>query len=335
MAASKAPSILEALKQIKKGKLQPLYYFFGEDSYNHSVTLKSIEETIKPHLTSDFDKETFYGENATIKEILDIASTFPFGSGKKLIIVKEAEKIKDKKLLRDYALSPTDFTVLVFIHNGTITNLSSEPFKTLLGENFLFEAKELKGKHLLDWMVNHCESQGKSISAENAQLLIDMIGENRNVLEMQVEKLVTHLSGKKEITIEAIQNVSSVLKQNTIFDLQNAIGIKDKPKALRVAYNLLDNGTDPVFIVAMLTRYFIALAKISELRAKQTPDTVAAKTIGVHPFYYEGYVKARNLYSDNKLIEVFRFLLKADVSIKTTSIGSKEIITLLIAEILQ
>lgn len=335
MAASKAPSILEALKSIKKGKLQSLYYFFGEDSYNLSVALKSIEETVKPHLTSEFDKETFYGENTTIKEILDIASTYPFGTGKKLIIVKEAEKIKDKKLIRDFVLSPTDFTILVFIHNGIITNLSGEPFKTIFEKNFLFEAKELKGKHLLDWLVSHCESQGKTISEENAQVLIDMVGENRNLLEMQVEKLVVHDKNGKEITIETIQDVASSLKQNTIFDLQNAIGIKDKSKALQVAYNLLDNGAEPVFIVAMLTRYFTAVAKIGELKTKRIPDTSAAKTVGVHFFFYPGYLKARNLYSDNKLVEVFRALLKADVSIKTTSIESKEIITILIAEIFQ
>ena len=335
MAASKAPSILEALKEIKKGMLLPVYYLFGEDAYNLSYTLKTIEEHVLPLLSSDFDKESFYGDTVTINQVLDLASTFPFGSGKKLIVVKEAERIKDKKPLKDYSLSPTDFTILVFIHNGTITNLKSEPFKTLLDQNFLFEAKDLKGRQLINWLINYCESKGKSLSEENAQVLVDMVGENRNLLEMQIEKLITHEGIKKSITIEAIQRVSSSLKQNTIFDLQNAIGVKDKSNALKIAYNLLDNGAEPVFIVVMLTRYFTAIAKISELRAKKIADTTAARAIGVHHFFFPGYSKARNLYSDKKLIEVFRALLKADVSVKTTSIGSKEIITILIAEILQ
>ncbi len=335
MATTKAPSILEALKEIKKGKLIPLYYLFGEDAYNLSFTLKSIQENVLPQLSSDFDKDTVYGDSTTINQVLDRATTFPFGTGKKIIVVKEAEKIRDKKLLKEYVLSPTNFTILVFIHNGVITNLTSEPFKTLLAQNYLFEAKELKGRHLINWLINYCEAQGKNISEDNAQVLVDMVGENRNLLEMQIEKLITHEGNKKEITIEAIQQVSSSLKQNTIFDLQNAIGVKDKSKALKVAYNLLDNGAEPVFIVAMLTRYFTAIAKISELRAKKTPDATAARTISVHHFFYPGYVKARSLFSDKKLIEVFRSLLKADILIKTTSTGNKEIITILIAEILQ
>jgi DNA polymerase III delta subunit len=85
----------------------------------------------------------------------------------------------------------------------------------------------------------------------------------------------------------------------------------------------------------MLTRYFTGLAKITELQSKNTPLQEAARIVGTHHFYYPNYLKARNLYTDQKLVEVFRALLKADVSVKTTSSDEKTIITLLIAEIMQ
>jgi DNA polymerase-3 subunit delta len=138
MAKSKAPSILEAIAEIKKRKFKPVYYFFGEDAYNLSFTLHTLEESFKSILKSDFDKETIYSEDKSISEILGLATSFPFGSEKKLIMVKEAEKIRDKKPLKEYAASPTEFTVIVFFHNGSITNLNSEPYKTLYNNNFLF-----------------------------------------------------------------------------------------------------------------------------------------------------------------------------------------------------
>jgi DNA polymerase-3 subunit delta len=335
MAKSKAPSILEAMTAIKKRKFKPIYYFFGEDSYNLSAALHSLEEAFKPLLSSDFDKESIYAEDRSITEILGLAAAFPFGSEKKLIIVKEAEKIKDKKPLKDYAESPADFTVIAFFHNGAITNLKSEPFKTLDDNDFLFEAKELKGKNLIDWLISIAEEKEKILSEENAQVLVDIVGENRNMLEDQLEKISVFLNEEKEITIESIQQVSSELKQFNIFDLQNAIGQKDKVKSLTVANNLLDNGAEPTFIITMLTRYFTGLAKITELKSKNIPDMEAARIVGTHHFYYPNYVRARTLYSDSKLVEVFRALLKADVSIKTTTADDKTIITLLIAEILQ
>jgi len=335
MAKSKAPSILEALTGIKKRKFKPVYYFFGEDSYNLSHTLQTLEEAFTPLLLSEFDKETIYSEDRSINDILGIATAFPFGSEKKLIIIKEAEKIKDKKPLKDYAASPAEFTVIAFFHNGSITNLNTEPFKTLDAKNFLFEAKELKGKNLIDWLISLAEEKGKKLSEENAQVLVDIVGENRNMLEDQLEKICVFLNKEKGISIESIQKVSSELKQFNIFDLQNAIGLKDKAKSLTVAYNLLDNGAEPTFIITMLTRYFTGLAKITELKTKNVPLQEAARIVGTHHFYYPNYIKARNLFSDQKLVEVFRALLKADMSVKTTSSDDKTIITLLIAEILQ
>ena len=189
MAKSKAPSILEAVAEIKKRKFKPIYYFFGEDSYNLSFTLHTLEEAFKPLLLSEFDKETIYSEDRSISDILGLATSFPFGSEKKLIIVKEAEKIRDKKPLKDYAGSPAEFTVLAFFHNGSITNLNSEPFKTLAENGFLFEAKELKGKNLIDWLMSIAEEKGKKLSDENAQVLVDIVGENRNMLQDQLLRL--------------------------------------------------------------------------------------------------------------------------------------------------
>jgi DNA polymerase-3 subunit delta len=224
--------------------------------------------------------------------------------------------------------------VLAFFHNGSITNLKSEPFKTLSENEFLFEAKELKGKNLNDWLIGEAEGKEKKLSEESAKVLVEIVGENRNMLEDQLEKLCVFLNKEKEISIESIHQISSELKQFNIFDLQNAIGLKDKPKSLTVAYNLLDNGTEPTHIIAMLTRYFTGLAKITELKTKNISLQEAARIVGTHHFYYPGYVKARTLYSDEKLVEVFRALLKADVTIKTTTADDKTIITLLIAEIL-
>ena len=334
MAKSKAPSILEALPEIRRRKFRPVYYFFGEDSYNLTLTLNELEKAFEQLLQSEFDKETIYSEDRSINDILGLATAFPFGSEKKLIVVKEAEKIKDKKPLKDYASSPADFTVIAFFHNGAITNLNSEPFKTLDTKEYLYEAKELKGKNLIDWLIGLAEEKGKTLSEENAQVLVDIVGENRNMLEDQLEKICIFLNEKKEITIESIQQVSSALKQFNIFDLQNAIGLKDKAKALTVANNLLDNGAEPTFIISMLTRYFTGLAKITELKTKNISVQEAARIVGTHHFYYPNYVKARSHYSDQKLIEVFRSLLKADVSVKTTTSDDKTIITLLIAEIL-
>ena len=337
MAKSKVnvPNILQAIKDLKNGKVLPVYYLFGEDSFNIDICLKTIKENVKPLLSSDFDEETFYGEKANLNDILDFASAFPFGDGKKLIFVKEAEKIKDKKSLTSYAASPPDFTVLVFIHEGNLTTLGSEPFKTLINNKFIYAAKELKGNNLVEWLIDNVASKGKKISGENARFLIDIVGENKSLIEAQLDKIFLFLGEEHEITLDSIKSLSTELKEYSIFDLQNAISKKDKNNSIKIAFQMLEKGAEPTFIISMLTRYFTGLSKVNELREKKVADQTAARIVGTHPYYYKDYIKARNIFNDRKLYKVVKALLKADIAVKTTAADKKTVISLLIAEIIQ
>jgi DNA polymerase-3 subunit delta len=328
------PSVLEITKKINKNNLLPVYYFIGEDSFSLDSGLKAVEKAVQPLISSDFDKETFYGENKTLSEVLELASAFPFGSEKKLIIFKEFEKVKDKKSLSSYLKSPADFTVLVLIHYGTVSSFKSEPFASLAEKKYIFSAKELKGEHLLSWIILFCEENNRYLSRENAQALIDIVGESRSLIESQLEKIFTFLGDKKEISLNDINSLSTELKEYNIFDLQNAVGKKDKGTAVKVAYKMVDQGAEPTFIVYMLTRYFTGLSRINELREKKIPDQAAAAIVGTHPYYYKDYLTARASFSDRDLFHASEALLKADLMIKTTSTDYKTVIALLLSEIL-
>ncbi len=337
MAKSKliVPKISEAVKGLKKGELLPVYFFFGQDSYSVENCVKLIEEKAANFIESDFDRETFYGEDKNMLDVINFASAFPFGSGKKLIIVKEFDKIKDKKNLASYAKSPADFSILVLINNGGVSNADAEPYKSLAANGFIFEAKELKGNTLIEWLIAYASEYGKKLLYENAQVLVDISGEDRTMLEAQLEKILTFIGDGGEITIESIRSLSTNLKEYSIFDLQNALGKKNKAEALKITYSLLDNGAEPTYLIYMLTRYFTGVARVRELQEKKLPDQAAARIVGTHPFYYKDYIKARSLYSDKDLYRVAQSLLKADISVKTTTTDNRSIVSLLIAEILQ
>ena len=334
MAKSKLsfPSVSEAVKSIKRGNLLPIYFFFGEDSFSIDTSVSALSEAVKPHIASEFDKETFYGDEKPLSDIIDFASAFPFGSEKKFIIYKEFEKVRDKKNLRPYIESPSDFTVLLIIHNGSIQNPDTVLYRTLLENGFIFEAKELKGKNLINWLIDYCEANKKTLGPENAQILVDIVGENRSMLEAQLDKIFTFVGDKPEIILDDIRTLSSELKEYSIFDLQDAIARKDKARAMKLAFNLLEKGQEPTFIIHMLTRYFTGLARVNEMTELKMNEYAAARIVGTHPYYYKGYKLARRAYSDKDLFQASRALLKADLAIKTTSADNKSIVSVLISE---
>lgn len=334
MAKTKFLSVFDIPKDIKTNGLKPIYYIFGEDTFSFDYAKEVLEKAVTPLLASEFDKETYYGSKNSYSEILSAASTFPFGDGKKFLIIKNAEKPKDKDKLAEYAESPSEFTVMLLFHEGAITKPDSEPYKTLnkLGE--IFESKEMKGDALVEWVKNYVKENQRNISDENAQLLIDIVGENRSLIELQLEKIFLFLNDKKEITLESIQQLATELKQYNIFDLINAVGRKDKSKALEIAFNLYESGTDLIQIIAMLNRYFTALSKINEITTMKFSIQEAARIVGTHQYYYKDYLDARRRFSDQDITNAFRALFNADLTIKTSSLDQKTVLTMLIAEII-
>jgi DNA polymerase-3 subunit delta len=327
------PSILEAYKSFSKEKFLPVYFFFGNDSFSIDEAVKKLTSEINPFVGSDFDRETFYGDDINLPQLLSMASSFPFGTGRKFLLIKEFEKIKDKKSLSAYVNNSPEFTTITMIHNGVMQNPDSEPYKSLIKRGYIFEAKELKGENLTDWLVETARKKGKELSRDNAHLLMEISGENRALLEDQLEKIFVYLGENKEIDFTSIKMLSTALKEFTIFDFQDALGRKNKDQSVRVLYNLLDHGVDPVFIIAMLTKYFSGLSRINEMKEK-IPDAQAARIVGTHPFYYKNYILARQKYSDKDLYRALNALLNTDIQQKTTSSDPKSLFTILITEIL-
>ncbi|MDP4191702.1 MAG: DNA polymerase III subunit delta [Bacteroidota bacterium] len=337
MAKSKisVPSIFLISKFLKQDSLLPIYFFFGEDSYSIDNAVKAVETAVQPFLSSDFDKEIISGKDRTIAEIIDLASAFPFGTERKLIILKDFDELKgDKKIFANYVKNPPSFTTLVISKHGAISNLEAEPYSSLRKYSYIFEANELKGEELIAWIIRYSARKQKAISHENASMLLSIVGENRSLIEMQLQKIFAYLGEEKEITHEIIQKQSSALKEYTIFDLQNAIGLRNRTKAVEIANNLLDKGKEALFIIVMLTRYFTALAQIPELEKNGLSDQEAARIVGTHSFFYKDYKRASLFYRNQKLIKVGKALFNADLTIKTSSIDPKTVITMLLAEIL-
>lgn len=336
MAKSKAsvPSVFELQKEIKSKKFRAIICLSGEDSFGIDTTLKLIEKHSDSFLSSDFDKEVYYASDKNPEEVLSAASSFPFGDGKKLIIYKEFEKVKDKKKLTDYVKSPSESTILVIIHEGDPSSYDSEPFKTMNLNNYLFQSKELKGTALVDWIISLAQEKGKRFPRENVQYMIDTVGEDRTMLEMQMDKILTYIGDKSEISFEAVKNLAANTKEYSIFDLQNAIGKKDKRNAFKILNNMLDKGSEPIMIVAMLTRYFTGLAQIKEMEELNLHPAAAAGIVGTHPYFYKDYQSAANIYYGTKLHKAAKILLETDVKLKSTSTDEKTLLAVMLANIM-
>ncbi|GAB6281868.1 MAG: DNA polymerase III subunit delta [Ignavibacterium sp.] len=328
-------SITEIKNQLKRNKFNSIYFLYGDDEFALKEALDLIENSVQQIITNDFDKQTFYGSEKSLADVIDFAQSFPFVSEKKLAIVKEFEKMyneSESKLFLYYLNSPADFTILVLIFNDDLKKLSSKEISILTQNDWLYEGKELREKNLIEWLISYAKISNKNLSSYDAQLMIELIGEDRYLLKTQFDKIILFLDKEKNITSEIIQSLVSNTKEYTIFNLQDAIGVKDKTKAFQIAFNLLEN-EKILNILGSLNKYFMNLSKIPEMIQKKVPDEVMAKKLSTHPFYLRNYKEARKLYSDRKLNHIAKALLEADLSVKTSATDEKTILTKLLTEI--
>jgi DNA polymerase-3 subunit delta len=325
-------SIVEVTKYLSEGKYLPIYFFCGEDNYSLDLAVKTVEKSLAPQILSDFDKEVINAEkNQNLSQILDLAFSFPLGGGKKLIILKNFDKISDKKGLKTYIENPPDFTLLLITQQSKITDISKEPYLKLKEYGYLFEARSATGEELIEWVVKKSKKMGMILSPDNAQALIEIVGEHKALLEIQLQKMQNYLGNREEISYDDITKISSTTKEFSIFELQYALGIGEKTKALKIAFNLLDAGVEIVFIINMLAKFVLSIAQITELIKSHISDYEAPKLAGISYGYYINCKKARFLMSDEKLLNSSRALLNADLAVKTSVSDPKSIMSVLIS----
>lgn len=335
MAKTQIPSITEISKFLTKEKFLPIYFLSGEDQYTIDLAIAAIEKAVAPFVLSEFDKEVIGSEkNQSLNQVLDLAYSFPFGGGKKLFIVKNFEKFSDKKELAGYINNPPEFTIIVFTQAEKISDSSKEPYSSLLFRRVLFEARTATGEELVDWLLKKSKQLGINFTRDLAQLLVDIVGEEKTLLEMQLQKLLNYLSDKTKITTDDIIKLASPTKEYSIFNLQDALGKGNKSYAVEVAYNLLDSGMEIVAIINMLSKFVLTVSQIMELVRSGINDNEAAKLAGVSWGYYVNCKKANYLLNDYRLLNASRALLNADIATKTSSADPKTVLLILVSEML-
>ena len=322
-------SIYNIAKYLKDDNFLPIYFLFGEDSFTINNAVKLIENKIAPLVKADFDRETItLSKENSISQFIDLAYSFPFGDGKKLITIKNFENLNDKKSFAKYVNDISEFTCLIITQYSKSAPLNQEPYKSLNAKNYLFEARDLKGSELSEWMYKKAKSEKLNLTQDAGQLLLEMVGDNKAILEMQLRKISIYTEPDEKITPEIIKKLAEITKEYSIFDLQNALGIGNKARAIEYAFNLIDSGIEMQFIIPMLTKFITNLTLILGINNKED----GIKAVGNSYYFLLNHTFLRN---ENRLANAAKALLEADIRLKTTAIDSKTNISILITQILK
>jgi len=235
--AKKENTFEEICRDIVAKKFQPVYILMGEEPFFMDRITDLLIENVLAESERDFNQMIMYGADTDAAMIINAARRFPMMSEYQLVVVREAQLVRDIELLTNYVKNPLKSTVLVV--NYKYKNLDRR--KTLAAatekNGILFESKKIPDYKMPGFIVSFMQQRSIGIDQKAAQMLSDFLGNDLSRLSKELDKLVLILPEKapKRVTPELVEQNIGISKEYNNFELIKALAVKDVLKANRIA----------------------------------------------------------------------------------------------------
>ncbi len=346
----------QILLDLKRRILKPLYFLSGEEPYFIDLISDYIEQNLLDEAEREFNQTIVYGKDTGLSTILGLAKQFPMMSEYRVLIVKEAQYIKElgkkntdeeeenssssdtvTQAFLNYIKNPQPSTVLVFCYKYKTIDKRSAIAKSLQKNAVFFESKKIYDNKIPDWISAYVKEKKLSINPKASFLLAEFLGNDLSKIANEIDKLILNLNGGSEITADMVQENVGISKEFNVFELQNAIGNKEILKVNRIINYFAGNEKEfpMVMLMSSLYNYFSKILRYHYLQDKS--KAAAASALGVNPFFIDSYGKAASLYSVGKLKNIFAYLREYDLKSKgvnNSSINHGELMKELMYKIL-
>jgi DNA polymerase-3 subunit delta len=326
-------SVESLLSPIKKKDFAPVYFFHGEEDFLIDEIVDAIIAEGVDAATRGFNLDIVHGNETDGKDIVSLASSFPMMAGRRIVIVKDFDRVLNKELLQTYLEHPSPSTCLVLI--AAKPDMRKKPYPFLKQHSAGGEFGRLYENEIPGWIQRHVKTLHRGIAPEAAELLQAYVGNSLREISNQIEKLFIALGARTTIELGDVEAVVGVSKEFTIFELTRMVGEKNISRSVEIVERMLDSGESPQMIIVMLTRHFIVLAKLRELRGAAKSDFELAGAVRVSPYFVKEYLSHLQHYSPIAVENAFLALSLADRELKSSPTDPKLVMDVLLCEIME
>lgn len=323
------------LKAWRTGKVAPVYVFHGEEEFLRSELLHLAAQTLVPdEATRSFNFDQLYGSDTTLPDVITMASGYPMMAERRVVIVREAEKLlrakpagqpasRSKKKgsggggdpLLSYLEHPNQDCVLIFdMEKFGAKNQS--PFKELAAKAEVVEFSVLKDAEATEWVRARAAMHKKKIGAEAARLMVAQLGIGLGTLASELDKLATYAGDHEEITSKDVEAMTGASRERSIFELTKAIGTANREQAATILLRILRTGKDQrTFVLIMLARYFEQLTLARELAADRKSEQAIAEALGLYggaAYFVKDTIAAARRYTRERLDAATSAIVQAE-----------------------
>lgn len=310
-------SVEQIMSDLQKKKYHPVYFLSGDESYYIDQVSDYIHEHVLNEGEKTFNQIIIYGKDSDALSIMNAAKRFPMMSSHQVVIVKEAQEIKDFDNLVHYIENPLASTLLVLNYKYKKPDKRKKVFRSLQKHATVLNAKKLYDNQVPAWISAYVSSKNCSIEPKASVLLLEFLGSDLSKISNEIDKLIISLEGSdKRITSALIERNIGISKDFNNFELQNALGKKDIRKANQIINYFAANQKNHPLVLTINTLYAYFSKLLIYYWIKDKSKDNLAEQLGVRPFFVKDYVEAARNYNANKVISIISILREYDLKSK-------------------
>lgn len=318
----------DILQSLKKGQYSPVYFLQGDEPYFIDAISDFIEENALDDSQKGFNQVVLYGKDVDVNAVVLNAKRFPMMSDRQVVIVKEAQEIKDlnretgAKILEEYVKNPLPSTILVLCHKNKVLDGRKALSKSIDKNAILVTSKRIYDNQLPDWIMNYVRTKKVSISQKAVAMLCESIGNNLSAVVNEIEKVLLNIKEGEEINDELISKYVGISKNYNIFELQKSLIHRNAENCFKIVKYFEANPKDHPIIpmLSILYGFFTKVLLVHQSSNKN--ENSLAGILKVNKFFVKDYLNAARAYNIRSVLFIITLLNEADLRSKGVLSGS-------------
>lgn len=315
--AKKESSFDSILNDLKQKKYAPVYLLMGEEAFYIDQISDYIQKNVLDDMQKEFDLTVLYGKDTDMTSVINASRRFPMLSPYQVVILKEAQLIKNLDMMELYLNNIATNTILVICYKYGTVDGRKKWVSELKKKGIVMVSDKLRDYEMPAWISAYARSKSIQINERALILLVEFLGNDLTKVVNEIDKLSITIADKsKQITPEIIEKNIGISKDYNFFELQDALINRDILKANRIIRYFGENKkANPIqMIMAQLFGFFSNLMLFHYLPEK-TAD-VAASEFRIHPFIAKNYVKAAQTFNAWKTMNAISWIRETDARSK-------------------
>lgn len=317
-------------EEIKTGQLKQVYLLYGEEAYLRN----QYRDKLKAALLGDGDSMNYHyfeGKDVSVGEVIDLAETMPFLAQRRVIVLENSGLFaRGGEQLAEYLASPAETAFFVFVE--PTADKRSRLYKAVTAKGRAVEFKTQDETVLKRWILGFLKKENKNITERELNLFLEKTGTNMENIRGELEKLLCYCMDRDVISAQDIEAVCTKQVSNQIFDMINALALKQQKKAMDLYYDLLTLKEPPMRILYLITRQFNMLLQVKELKNKGYDANTIGEKVGLAGFIAKKYVAQAAKFKEADLRTALKDCVETEEVVKTGRMNDVMSVELLIVK---